>query len=206
MRTTKVLGFSVPPETSERFEKLSALKHKTKSEFFRELIDAYVKEVDSVDEKDLAAILKSYWQLRSKVSVKTLIVGLAVILNKDKKILIGARREKDEWVENLTWVFPGGSFGSLDFENDLKNKVKERTGLGIEVRSLVAARVHPDSGFKSVQIVALYFYCELVGKNKMKPGGDLKELKWVKPMDVFKFFTTSTCDEMTKFLTVLEKT
>jgi hypothetical protein len=38
-----------------------------------------------------------------------------------------------------------------------------------------------------------------------KPGGDLKELKWVKPLDVFIYFTTSTSDDVTKFLCMLDK-
>jgi len=69
----------------------------------------------------------------------------------------------------------------------------------------VAARIHPDSGFKPIQIIALYFHCKPVSGSKPKPGGDLNQLKWVKPTEVFQYFSTSTCDEVTKFLLTLEK-
>lgn len=213
MRTTKVVGFSIPPEIYENLEKLIKSKHKTKSEFFREMIDTYIKVAETpplpnekmeVCEIDLAKILRTYWQIKSNSEMTILIIGLAIIIA-NGKVLIGARKHKDPWVENLTWVFPGGRFESLNFEKGVKKQVKKEAGIDVTVKNLVAARITPDSGFKSVQIVALYFHCEPVKIQKTKPGGDLKKLKWVKPTDVFKYFTTSTCDEVTKFLAAIEK-
>jgi len=208
-----VIGFSIPPELNKKFESITKKKHKTKSEFFREVLGVYFKTVDSAilrkekfdpKETDLAKILKSYWSLRSSGDLKTIVIGLGIVV-KNGKVLIGGRKGKDEWVENLTWVFPGGRMDSLNFEKAVKREVKEETGLRVKVENLVAARIHPDSGFKSVQIVALYFHCSPISDRKEKPGGDLSQLKWVKPTDVFKHFTTSTCDEVTKFLVTLEK-
>ena len=208
-----MIGFSIPPELNKKFESVTKRKHKTKSEFFREVLDAYFKTVDSAvfrkgkfnpKEADLAKILKSYWSLRSSGGLKTIVIGLGVVV-KNGRVLIGGRKEKDEWVENLTWVFPGGKMDSLDFEESIQSEVKKETGLKVKVENLVAARIHPDSGFKSVQIVALYFHCSPISDRKEKPGGDLSQLKWVRPTDVFKYFTTSTCDEVTKFLVTLEK-
>jgi len=213
MRKTKVVGFSVPPELYKKFNATIKKKHKTKSEFFREVLDVYFKTLDSVvpkekvdfEEKDLAKVLKAYWGLRASSDTKTIIIGLGIVV-KDGKILIGGRKEKDKWVENLSWVFPGGKMSSLNFEEEIINEVKEETSLDVKVDNLVAARIHPDSGFKLVQIVALYFSCSPVSEQqKAKPKGDLSELKWVKPTEVFKHFTTSTCDEVTRFLVTLEK-
>jgi metal-responsive CopG/Arc/MetJ family transcriptional regulator len=40
-RATKVLGFSVPPEVAKEYEKLAARQKKSKSELFRQMVEAY---------------------------------------------------------------------------------------------------------------------------------------------------------------------
>ncbi len=40
-RTTKVLGFSVPPEVAKAFEEMAQHEHRTKSELFREMFRVY---------------------------------------------------------------------------------------------------------------------------------------------------------------------
>lgn len=40
-RTTKVLGFSVPPEVAEAFEAMAKRERRTKSELFREMFRLY---------------------------------------------------------------------------------------------------------------------------------------------------------------------
>jgi len=133
-------------------------------------------------------------------------IVLAVITDNEGRVLIGARSQKDKWVENLSWVFPGGKLKTLEMEEEIEELAKEETGLNVNAKQLIAARIHPDSGFKNVQIAALYFHCTLDEKtNKLIAGGSLKKLKWVKPLEVYKYFTTSTCDEVTKFLTMMEK-
>lgn len=215
-RKTRVVGFSLPPEIDNKLEEFIKSKHKTRSEFIREMIDVYFNSVDSksakssevnisLDESDLAKILKSYWILKSQIPLKIITIGLAIIVNKENKVLIGNRKLKDKWIENLSWVFPGGEFNSLDFGGDVEKSVKKETGLDIKVNSLVASRIHPDCSFKNLQINALYFYCSVINERKVIPSGDLKSLKWVNPTDVFKYFTTSTCDEVTKFLTTIQK-
>jgi ADP-ribose pyrophosphatase YjhB (NUDIX family) len=195
-----------------KVESLIKAKYKTRSEFFREIINLYFRTVKTaseplgLEESDLAKVLKCYWHFKSQTDLKIIIIALGIIVNNQGKVLIGARKQRDPWVENLSWVFPGGQIESLDFEKELKKDVKKETGLKIKVNSLVASRIHPDSGFKPVQIVALYFYCEPVSNSqKVIPGGDLSKLLWVKPTKVFKYFTTSVCDDVTKFLTAFER-
>lgn len=210
MRKTKVIGFSVPPEIHSQFEAVLKIRHKTKSEFFREILDIYFQGLHNqkdhlqVGERDIAHMLRKYWELKSSSGLNVIIIGLGIVV-KDGKVLIGLRKEKDKWVANLSWVFPGGKMDTLKFDDELKKIIKEETGIEVEVKSLVASRIHPDSGFKDVQIIALYFYCQPISKEKEKAGGILERLKWVKPSDVFKFFTTSVADEVTKFLIMIEK-
>jgi len=40
-RKTQVLGFSVPPEVAEKYERLAKREGRSKSELFREMITAY---------------------------------------------------------------------------------------------------------------------------------------------------------------------
>lgn len=40
-RTTRVLGFSVPPEVAEEYERLAKRERRSKSELFREMIATY---------------------------------------------------------------------------------------------------------------------------------------------------------------------
>jgi len=214
-RISKVVGVSLPPTIYKQLEKIINKKHKTRSEFYREMIDVYLNSLEEKNanygvnqpnypvETDLAKILKAYWITKSNSPLQIITIGLGVIVD-GNKVLIGARGNKDKWVTNLTWVFPGGKMNSLDFDAELRKEVKEETGLDVKVNSIIASRTHPDSGFKTVEIVALYFYCSVKG-GTIKPGGDLKKLKWVKATDVFKYFTTSTCDDVTKFLMAIEK-
>jgi len=211
MRKTKVIGFSVPPEIYSEFESVLKDRHKTKSEFFREILDAYFHDVAGrqnncrrVEESDIAHMLKKYWEFRSVSESNVVVVGLGII-EKNGRVLIGERKEKDKWVENLSWAFPGGQMHTLNFNEELKKNIKKETGLNVVVKSLVASRIHPDSGFKSVQIIALYFYCEPEKNGLEKTGKNFVRLKWVKPLDVFKSFTTSVSDEVTKFLMMIEK-
>ena len=216
-RISKVVGVSLPPKIYNKIENIIKKRHKNRSEFYREMIDVYLDSLETkgkqteipynqkvnFEETDLAKILKAYWITKSKSSLQIIIIGLGIIVNKDK-VLIGLRKTKDKWVTNLTWVFPGGKMDSLDFDSELKKLIKIETGLKIKINSIITSRIHPDSGFKTTEIVALYFYCS-IKDGFLKPKGDLVQLKWVKATDVFKYFTTSTCDDVTKFLMAIEK-
>jgi ADP-ribose pyrophosphatase YjhB (NUDIX family) len=208
MRKTKIIGFSIPPETYSQFESVLKGRHKTKSEFFREILDIYFRDAATdrsrIGEKDIAHSLRNYWEFRSLPDSNVIVVGLGIIV-KNGKVLIGQRKNKDPWVDNLTWVFPGGQMHALHFNDELRKNIKKETGLDVVVKSLVTSRIHPDSGFKNVQIIALYFYCEPTSTGRESSGNNLAKLKWIKPSDVFKYFTTSVSDEVTKFLMMGEK-
>ncbi len=183
--------------------------HRTKSEFFREMLRAYFRSIEhtSTDtrsaDQDIAYALKLFWDTKTQAPV-TIVVGLGII-EKNGKVLIGGRKKKDPHVKKLSWVFPGGKMESLDFASEVVREIREETGLDISVRRLISARVHPDSHAPDVQVVALYFACSVVGRAKEMVGGEFTELRWVDPTDVYKYFTTSVSDDVARHLVALEK-
>jgi len=208
-RKTKIMGFSLPPEIYQEIENLLKTSHKTKSEFMRQVIESYFsvaqktlvqspKNKLDIDQSDANKILKLYYQLIGNHQKDTIVVGLGIII-KEGKVLIGQRKEKDPYVKELTWVFPGGKFDSLNFEEELTAKIKEETWLSVYVNQLIHARLIPDSPEKKVKIIAIYYHCTPVS-GKENAGGDLKKLSWVEPTKVFHYFTTSTADEVVSFL------
>lgn len=206
-RKSKVVSFSLPPELVRRMEALSKQKHQSRSEFLRELLNVYEGTVTSGSsenrEADLAQLIKSYWELKSQADLEVIVTGLGIVTNRQGKVLIGALKSPDLYVKNLTWSFPGGRLTSLDFARDVKQKIEERTGVNVEVKNLITSRVFPDNSLDNVQIITLYFHAVASG-DSVKPTDPYKYLKWVKPMNVFKYFTSSTSDEVTKFLLTLQ--
>ncbi|HUW24073.1 MAG TPA: NUDIX domain-containing protein [Patescibacteria group bacterium] len=132
---------------------------------------------------------------------EAIVVGLGIIA-KEGRVLIGQRKDPDPYVKELTWVFPGGKFESLDLEKELIRHLKEETGLDVNINQLVHARLIPDSPEKKVKVIALYYHCAAVSGQE-KAGGSLGKLEWVPAMKVFHFFTTSTADEVVAFLGTL---
>ncbi|MFZ3077624.1 MAG: NUDIX hydrolase [Candidatus Aenigmatarchaeota archaeon] len=131
--------------------------------------------------------------------MKNLLIGLAII-HKNGKVLIGARKEKDEFVEHLRWVFPGGKIVCADLESEIKKIAKEETGLDVSVNGIASARKIPEA---KIDIVAVYFDCAAEGDEKA--GGDLKELKWVPATSVIEYFTTSVSNEVMAYLKRIEE-
>ncbi|HLD02857.1 MAG TPA: NUDIX domain-containing protein [Candidatus Nanoarchaeia archaeon] len=117
---------------------------------------------------------------------------------KTKKILIG-RRENDPHIKKLTWCFPGGRPKYEEsLENGLEREILIKTGLEVKVKKLIFARTHPEK----LEFLSLYYHCEVSGGME-KAGELLKELKWVKPEEIGKHFTTSVHPEITRYLKTL---
>ena len=51
-RTTKIMGFSVPPAVAKEVEALAKREHRTKSELFREMVRVYRRYRDRRDRDD----------------------------------------------------------------------------------------------------------------------------------------------------------
>mgnify|MGYP001565444352 CR=1 FL=1 len=114
---------------------------------------------------------------------------------KSKKILIG-RRENDPHIKELTWSFPGGrpKYGE-DLEGGLKREIFKKTGLKVKVKSLIFARVRPENK----EILSLYYNCEKI-EGKEKAGELFKEIKWVKPTEINKYFTSTVHPTIKEYL------
>ncbi len=120
--------------------------------------------------------------------------------SKTKKILIG-RREKDPYVPKLGWGFPGGrpKYGE-SVEQGLKREIRKKTGLRVKVLDGIWARTPKEHK----QFLLLYYYCTPSG-GRLKAGEKFKEVKWVKPAEVQKYFATSIDARILKFLKRLKK-
>jgi len=118
---------------------------------------------------------------------------------KSRKILIG-KRENDPYIKELSWVFPGGRPEyKEDLEFYLKKQIKIKTGLDVDVKKVVFAKTYPEKR----EFLSIYYLCEVVG-GEGKAEEKLVELKWVKPMEVKKYFTTSLHPKLLKYLKTLE--
>lgn len=119
--------------------------------------------------------------------------------SKSRQILIG-RRENDPYLKNLAWCFPGGRPAyKNDLEFYLKHEVKLKTGLEINVKDIVFVKTYPEKR----EFLSIYYYCEVLGGEE-NAGEKFVEVKWVKPSDVKKYFTTSLHPKLLEFLKMLD--
>ncbi|MEN9626255.1 MAG: hypothetical protein RL557_583 [archaeon] len=114
------------------------------------------------------------------------VVSLGIVFDtKKRKILIG-RRMNDPYVKQLTWSFPGGIPGyGEDLERNLERIIKTKTNLAVKNLGCVFARILQENK----KILLMYYLCEVIG-GKEKARDDFVELKWVKPEELEKHFTT----------------
>ncbi len=112
-----------------------------------------------------------------------------------RKILIG-RREKDPYIKELTWCFPGGKLIlGEDIDQKLKKRIKEKTGYNVKNLGVIFTKIYPEKK----DLLSIYFLCE-VFTGKEKPGDDLVELKWVSPAELEKHFKTSFHPHLKEFI------
>ncbi|HUW43473.1 MAG TPA: NUDIX domain-containing protein [Bacillota bacterium] len=124
------------------------------------------------------------------------IVLLGVVFDPNKKKILIGRREKDPYIEKLTWCFPGGRLNhGKDLEKTLKKKIKEKTGLEIENLGVIFSKIYPEKK----DLLSIYFLCEVIG-GKEKLSNDLVELKWVTPEELETYFTTSFHPHMKEYV------
>ncbi len=124
---------------------------------------------------------------------------LGIIYNlKTKKILIG-KRVNDPHITELSWCFPGGRPAyEEELEHYLKLEIKKKTGLKVDVNEIIFAKTYPEKK----EFLSIYYLCKLVdGRGKI--GDKFVEIKWIKPSEVQKYFTTSIAPEILDFLKTL---
>lgn len=121
---------------------------------------------------------------------------LGIIYNPEtKKILIG-RRENDPYIKELGWCFPGGRPAyEKDLDEYLQHEIKIKTGLDVNVTQIIFAKTYPEKR----EFLSIYYLCS-VKSGEEKAGEDFKEIKWVNPAEVKKYFTTSLHPKLFEFL------
>jgi ADP-ribose pyrophosphatase YjhB (NUDIX family) len=124
---------------------------------------------------------------------------LGIIYNSQTKQILIGKRESDPFIKELSWCFPGGRPA---YENDLefylKNEIKIKTNLDINVKKVIFAKTYPEKR----EFLSIYFYCEAINGEE-KAGEKFVELKWIKPDEVQKYFTTSLHQELLDYLKTL---
>jgi len=125
---------------------------------------------------------------------------LGIVYNpRTRQILIG-KRKNDPHIKELSWTFPGGrSAYEQDLEFYLKHEIKIKTGLNVNIKKLIFAKTYPEKR----EFLSIYYLCEVDG-GKEKAGEKFVEIKWVKPTDVQKYFTTSLHPTLLEYLKSLD--
>lgn len=80
-------------------------------------------------------------------------------------------------------------------EDGLKREVKKKTGLDIESLGTIFSKTYPENR----KFLTIYYLCEVIG-GKEKPGEKFKEMKWVKPEELEKYFTTSFHPKLKEYI------
>ncbi len=125
--------------------------------------------------------------MKKELKEKFVPILVGIIFDPSKrKILIG-RRENDPFVSGLTWCFPGREASyKEELEETLEKEIKIQTGLRVKSLGAVYARIFKEKR----DFLVIYYLCEIINGEE-KAGGSIKELKWVKPEELEKYFTTS---------------
>ena len=128
------------------------------------------------------------------------IVVLGLVYDPEKKKILIGRRESDPNVPKLRWTPPGGRVAhGEDLEMVLKAKIKEQTGLSVENLGNIFSMI-PEEKKDFVLILHL---CEVVS-GKEKVGGNIKEIKWVSPTDLDKYFTVAYHPHLREYISNLK--
>ena len=114
---------------------------------------------------------------------------------KTRKILIG-RRENDTYIKKLTWCFPGGRPSYTDeLEDYLKREIMKKTGLKVESLGPVFAKTYPEKR----EFLTIYYLCEVIG-GKERAGEKFVDIRWVNPIEIEKYFTTSFHPKLKEYI------
>lgn len=125
---------------------------------------------------------------------------LGIVFDKDKKQILIIKREDDPYLKSLKWCFPGGKADqSEELSKSLRRAIKEKTGYQVDILGCIFSRIMPEKK----DFILSYYLCEIVGGQE-QAGGSAKELKWVRPNELRKYFTTSLDPALEEYLMSLK--
>ncbi len=120
-------------------------------------------------------------------------INLGVVRNEKGEVLIVKREEEEKSEKDnsiLIWSFPGGKQRLNESREEcVKRKVSERTGYDVASIKQISLRMH-----LQFPVMIAYHLCRLVSPKPTiaKPAESYKiaEIRWVKPEEIRKLFTT----------------
>ncbi|MCX6764178.1 MAG: NUDIX hydrolase [Candidatus Nealsonbacteria bacterium] len=137
---------------------------------------------------ELENILESLSQKKSEIED---LINLGIVVNGNKEVLLIKRvkREKGKDGSVLTWAFPGGKQRINETRKEcVAREVLAETGYKIEPVEEISLRLHPQ-----FSVFIVYHLCRLVLPRlvaKPKEPHEIAEIRWVKPKEIKKLFTT----------------
>jgi ADP-ribose pyrophosphatase YjhB (NUDIX family) len=128
------------------------------------------------------------------------LVNCLAIVYKEQKILIG-KRVLDPYIKNLGWGFPGGRpVYHKPLEDSLRNEVRKKTGIEIQVLGLYHARLFP----RKPGFLLLYYVATPIG-GELRAGEKFAEVKWVNSRSAEDYFTTPIDEVIRNLLRTLDE-
>jgi len=128
-------------------------------------------------------------------------INLAVVKNKQGKVLMIRRREKEKGKNGsvLSWAFPAGKQRFSETREDcVKREVLAETGYEITPIRQISLKIHPQ-----FPVMIVYHLCELVSEKPVaKPSEphEVAEIKWVEPNQIKNLITTNLNPDVAKVL------
>ena len=124
------------------------------------------------------------------------VIVLGIVFDpKEKKILIGKRKE-DPHIKELSWAFPGGRPKyDEELEEAIKREIKECTSLEVESLGTIFAKTYPERR----DLLAIYYLCEKISGEE-KACEDFEQIKWAKPEELENYFTSSLHPHLKEYI------
>ncbi len=130
-------------------------------------------------------------------------VSIGIVLNNKGEVLIVKRRQKEITLtgKEFVWSFPGG----VQEKNETREErvIKEvllETGYKVKPIKQIHLRIHPDT-----YVLIAYFLCKLENDEpvqEIEEKDEIEEIRWVKPEELKKYFTTDLDLEVKKVLNI----
>jgi len=195
----KVISLSLGPELLTEFDEMAKAARLSHSELFRNFITERSRhELTSPGNAPMRdAIVKLVGSDSAQI-----VVGLAIIFHAGK-VLVVSRPGQDPNVKNLHWAFPGGRLSTLAMRQEIRQVLSQRLGCDIVPNSVIGARVIPETTRAQPQVIAIYFDATATTDRIVLDPARYSECAWVSPSDVYAKFTTSTSDEISRYLASL---
>lgn len=122
-------------------------------------------------------------------------VVLALIVKDGKFLLI---RRKVHLINEVRWVFPGGTVGEAENEEQATVRhARSEAKIDVAIKEKLLERIHPDTSVK-----VNYFYCEPKGNRKPQIGEphEIAEVAWVPASEVLEKFTSDVHPKIQEFV------